>query len=77
MPINQINNGDSGLVSRTIINELVNATNTLSTSGSASYALSSSYSSYALSASYAPGSISASYAETASYISNAESSSYA
>lgn len=39
MAINQLNNGDSGLTARTIINSVVAATNTLATSGTASYAL--------------------------------------
>ena len=43
MSINQINNGDSGLTARTIINQVVTNVNNLSTTGTASYAITASY----------------------------------
>lgn len=43
MSINQINNGDSGLTARTIINQVVTNVNNLPTTGTASYAITASY----------------------------------
>jgi hypothetical protein len=43
MSINQINNGDSGLTARGIINSVIDNINNLSTLGTSSYALTASY----------------------------------
>lgn len=42
MPINQLQNGDSGLTARTIINNAVSAINNLPTTGTSSYAVTAS-----------------------------------
>lgn len=80
MSINQINNGDSGLTARNIINQAITSINELSTSGTASYA---STASFTLSSSYAitaENVLSSSYALSASYtaeVGTAISASYA